>query len=325
VRYHKIIIMTDADVDGAHIRTLLLTFFYRQMPQLIERGHIFLAQPPLYKITRKKHEEYIESDEQLTRKLLELGADDVVLECEGGARVIKGRDLMAILDILTRIEHIGHTLHRKGVKLDEYLAHKDPASGRFPKYLVTIDTRGNGNGSERRFVHSDAELKALQEEVESQIGHQLEIFSENGEPTQAKSLVRWVEIYSAESLSKLASAIEKKGFSIAQYAASPEPFAYVVEGEKTRVPISSLPELLDAIKRLGREGLAIQRYKGLGEMNPDQLYETTMNREKRKLLKVDLVNKTAADDIFDVLMGDEVEPRRAFIEENALNVKNLDI
>jgi DNA gyrase subunit B len=325
VRYHKIIIMTDADVDGAHIRTLLLTFFYRQMPQLIDRGHIYLAQPPLYKITRRKHEEYIESDEQLTRTLLELGADDVVLQCGPDAKTVKGRDLTAVLDILTRIEQIGHSLQRKGIRLEEYLAKMDPQGGNFPKYLVTISGNGNQSGGERHFVYTDVELKSLREAVESRIGHQLEIFTEEGEPAQSKSAFRWVEIFAAESLAKLAAALGKRGFSIRQYAPAQEPFASLVEGDKAGVPIRSLPELLNTVKGLGREGLVIQRYKGLGEMNPDQLYETTMNREKRKLLKVVLENAALADEIFTILMGDEVEPRRAFIEENALNVKNLDI
>jgi DNA gyrase subunit B len=323
VRYHKIIIMTDADVDGAHIRTLLLTFFYRQMPKLIERGHIYLAQPPLYKISRRKHEEYIESDEQLTRKLLELGADDVVLECQPDGRTVKGRDLMAVLDILTRIEQIAHSLRRKGISLEEFLGHRDEKSGHFPKYMVMIN--GQAEGGERHFVYTDAELKKLREDVESRVGHQLEIFTEDGEPAQPKSAFRWVEIYAAESVAKLAAALEKRGFSIAQYLPAKEPFASLANGGKEAQPIRSMPELLNAVKSLGREGLVIQRYKGLGEMNPDQLYETTMNREKRKLLKVVLENNALADEMFTVLMGDEVEPRRIFIEENALNVRNLDI
>jgi len=322
VRYHKIIIMTDADVDGAHIRTLLLTFFYRQMPRLIEEGMIYLAQPPLYKITRKKHEEYIESDEQLTRKLLELGAEDVVFQRAGDERPLKGRELTSLLEALTRLEQLGQTLARKGVRLEEYLARRHPETGRFPKYFVAYAAE-EGQG-ERHFLYSDAELKALQEELESRAGEQLEIFGENGAEPQKKSRISWTEIYVAESLSKLAAALEKRGFSVAQVAAEAAPLGELLDNGN-RIPIRSLLHLLDTVRNMGREGLVIQRYKGLGEMNPDQLYQTTMNRETRKLLQVALENRGTADMIFTVLMGDEVEPRRAFIEENALNVRNLDI
>ncbi len=335
VRYHKIIIMTDADVDGAHIRTLLLTFFYRQMPQLIEHGYIYLAQPPLYKITRKKHEEYIESDEQLTRKLLELGMADVAVEQPGREQPLKGRELEAVLDTLIRLEQIGATLARKGVTLTEYLGRRD-AEGRFPKYVVTIKDEGDDR---RHFLHTDAELKTLQEDLEVRMGREVEIpdatdatdttagvpASETADVTAPEpSRLQWTEIFAAETVAKLAAGLERRGFSIAQYAAAEAPIAHLVE-DKTRTPILALPQLLDIVRNLGREGLEVQRYKGLGEMNPDQLYDTTMHREKRRLLQVVLDNRAVADEIFTVLMGDEVEPRRLFIEENALNARNLDI
>ena len=323
VRYHKIIIMTDADVDGAHIRTLLLTFFYRQMPQLIEGGYVYLAQPPLYKITAKKHEEYIESDEQLTRKLLELGAENVTLECKKDKKVFKGKEMSSILDTLIRIEQIAHSLARKGINLREYLHKREPKTGHFPQYRVTIDSNGH---MEHYYVYTDAELKKLREEVEKRIGRQLEIFSDDAEgEAPSKSAFKWVEIYSAMPLDKLVSNLEKKGFTIDQYEAANKPLYHLVDGDKNRMPIYSLLNLLDTVRDMGRKGLNIQRYKGLGEMNPDQLYTTTMNKETRKLLKVVLERSATADEIFTILMGDEVEPRRNFIEENALNVRNLDV
>ena len=323
IRYHKIIIMTDADVDGAHIRTLLLTFFYRQMPQLFDQGYVYLAQPPLYKVTRKKTEEYVDSDESLTRKLLELGTEDVTIEHANGKGEFKGRELTSVLEALTGIEQIAHSLARKGIKMQEYLLKKDKNTGHYPKYLVTIDDN-NGNDGERYFVYTDAELKKLREEVEQRIGHQLEIFSDAGSPAEAASAFRWVEIYSAQPLSKHVATLEKKGFSIEQYQNSEKPICYLV-GDDNKKPVHSLAELLNEVRNLGRKGLTIQRYKGLGEMNPEQLYETTMNPQKRKLLKVVLEDALRADEIFTVLMGDEVEPRRIFIEENALNVRSLDI
>ena len=323
-RYQKIIIMTDADVDGAHIRTLLLTFFYRQMPALIERGYIYLAQPPLYKLARKKHEEYIDSEVELTRKLLELGTEDVVVESADGQRTFKGKPLTSVLEILTKIEQVSHRLARKGIRLEAYLRLRRP-DGSFPKYLVTI----NGQATpEHHYVYSDAELKTLQEDVERRLGRQLEIFDEAAEPSpkeEASSVFRWEEIYSGQSLARLVTDIEKKGLSIGEYAPAEKPLFDLQEADGKTTPIHSLPELLDAVRNLGRKGMTIQRYKGLGEMNPDQLYETTMRRETRKLLKIMVENTAAADEIFTVLMGDEVEPRRLFIEQNALNVRNLDI
>jgi len=319
-RYHKIIIMTDADVDGAHIRTLLLTFFYRQMPQLIDQGYVYLAQPPLFKVTHKKRDEYVESDELLTRKLLEMGTENVSLEYKGG-ETLKGKKLMDVLDVLTHLEQIGHSLRRKGITFQEYLQKRDPESGLFPKYLVTIDGESE---DQKYYVYSDAELKKLREEVEARIGHQLEIFSENGETTP-KLAFKWVEIFVASAMARLVQGIEKKGFTIDQYAGGKESLGQLVDGEGNKTPVSSLSELLDAVRDIGRQGVNIQRYKGLGEMNPDQLYDTTMAREKRKLLKVVIEDAARADEIFTILMGEEVEPRRQFIEANALNVRNLDV
>ena len=319
VRYHKIIIMTDADVDGAHIRTLLLTFFYRQMHALIEHGYIYLAQPPLYKITRKRHEEYIETEEQLTRKLLELGAGDVTLHYGKDGSTFKGRELHAILDVLTRMEQVAHSLSRKGIGMEEYLRLRHPETKHFPKYLVTIDGK-----KQPHFVYNDTELKALREQVEKQIGKQLDIFGEESEDSPAASF-RYVEIFAAASLGRLVTQLEKKGFAMEHYEANGEPLCLLRNGGEPDVPIASLHDLLDTVRDRGRNGLSIQRYKGLGEMNPDQLFDTTMDPVSRKLLKVVIGSRTATDDIFSTLMGEEVEPRRLFIEANSLNVKNLDI
>lgn len=324
VRYHKIIIMTDADVDGAHIRTLLLTFFYRQMRQLIEQGYIYLAQPPLYKITRKKHEEYLKSEEQLTERLLSAGAEDVTFTCADGA-TFSGRELSSVLDILTRIEAIAHNLAARDISLQEFLLKKHPETGRFPKYLVTVEHETN---PERHFVYTDADLKNLREAVETRIGRQLDIFtdeSKDEETEERASIFKWTEIYVASSLGKLVAAMDKKGFSMNQYEAGENPLGMLTNGEEKDQPIHSLPELLNCVRDMGRKGLTIQRYKGLGEMNPDQLFDTTMDPKKRTLLKVALEDPTSVDEIFTILMGTEVEPRRLFIEENALNVRNLDI
>ena len=320
VRYHKIIIMTDADVDGAHIRTLLLTFFYRQMPDLIEKGYVFLAQPPLYKITRKKTQQYIESEDQLTRTLLDLGAGDITVHQRDGDTVIKGRELTSILDILTRMEQLSHALSRKGIQMSDYLHRRSPETHQFPKYRASVD-----GDVEQHYVYSDTELKQLREEVEKRMGRQLEIFDEDDEQATSQTSFRWTEIFAAQALGRLATALEKRGIPLEHYEASEDPPYYLSNGDEKEKPIHSLQELLEAVRQRGRQGLVIQRYKGLGEMNPDQLFDTTMDPAKRKLLKVSLDNPTATSEIFSTLMGEEVEPRRQFIEENALNVRNLDV
>ncbi len=321
VRYHKIIIMTDADVDGSHIRTLLLTFFYRQMPQLIESGYVYLAQPPLYKVSRKKREEYIDTEETLTRKLLELGAEDLTLKA-GRGRTFEGKELMAVLELLLQLEQASKSLARKGVNLQEYLQKRNKA-GVFPRYYVTI---GRGEDAEHHFVTGDEELKKLREKAEKERGLQLEIFTENGQANgHGEADFRWQELYVASALAKVVEALEKKGFTLDHLNLREEPVFQLKDADDGETPISSLPQVLEVVRDFGRKGLSIQRYKGLGEMNPEQLYETTMNPEKRKLLKVVQEDAVRADEIFTILMGDEVEPRRKFIEDNALNVTNLDI
>jgi DNA gyrase subunit B len=322
VRYHKIIIMTDADVDGSHIRTLLLTFFYRQMPQLIENGFVYLAQPPLYKVSRKKREEYIDTDETLTRKLLELGSEDLTLTVSKN-KTFGGKDLIAVLELLLQVEQAAKNLARKNIGFEEFMQKREAKTGAFPRYYVTI---GKGDDAEHSFVFTDEELKALREKAEQQMGEQLEIFTENGHgPAATSTAFRWVELYVAGPLAKAVTAIERKGFEVDQFNKHEDPIFRLKDAEDGETPIHSLPELLEVIREFGRKGLSIQRYKGLGEMNPEQLYETTMNPDKRKLLKVANPDPTRADDMFVILMGDEVEPRRKFIEDNALNVQNLDI
>jgi len=323
-RYHKIVIMTDADVDGAHIRTLLLTFFYRQMPELIEKGYIYIAQPPLYRIKRRKREEYVESDAALTNILIDLGAEDLSLEDPSGKQILDNKHLVKILEILTSVELIEEHLRRKGVALDDYISHRDNASGRFPQYRVTIH-RDDGS-SEYHFAKDEAKLRQLREETEKKFGFQLEIFTGQNEiGSEQKHGLRWVELFDASKLSSLIATLEKRGFSCAQLAPAEEPIFFLAEENGDKHPIHSLSGLLDVVRTLGRKGLTIQRYKGLGEMNPEQLWETTMHPENRTMTRVVLEDVVRADEMFTVLMGDEVAPRRKFIEDNALNVQNLDV
>jgi len=322
VRYHKIIIMTDADVDGAHIRTLLLTFLYRQMPKLLENGYIYLAQPPLYKITRKQREEYIESDDQLTRKLLMLGTDDMLVECSDG-RTLSGIELRALLELLAEIKETIDAFSRRGLEPANILAQRKPETGEFPRYALI---EGGGDDAIFRYAYNDAELGIMREKVEADLGHPIDLAE-----TQVQSYsvnqpleFRWIELFHSGMLKKQIDSLVAMSFTAADCIAAEEPIAYMVEDDE-KIPVAALPELLETVRERGRKGLAIQRYKGLGEMNPDQLYDTTMDPEKRRLLRVTLTDAVKADAIFTLLMGDDVEPRRKFIETNALNVKNLDV
>ncbi|MEI6211509.1 MAG: DNA topoisomerase (ATP-hydrolyzing) subunit B [bacterium] len=322
VRYHKIIIMTDADVDGAHIRTLLLTFFYRQMPQLIERGHIFLAQPPLFKVMRKQREEYVDSETALTRKLLELGCDDMTLRTTDG-RSLAGDQLRGLLDVLVQIEEICASIARRGVDVPTLLRQRHATTGELPRFMAMVRA---GDEPEVRFAHADADLAAIRAEAEQKLRTGIDLAA-----TQVRAFHRnaatpfsWMEIFRAVALRKELDQLAKYGFTAEQAAGTAEPFAFIQDGAD-ETPVRALPELLASVRQRGRKGLTIQRYKGLGEMNPDQLYNTTMDPDKRRLLRVMLEDAVKADAIFTLLMGDEVEPRRRFIEENALNVRNLDV
>jgi len=322
VRYHKIIIMTDADVDGAHIRTLLLTFFYRQMPKLLENGYVYLAQPPLYKITRKQREEYIESDDELTRKLLFLGADDMTVRAADG-RVLATAELRSLLELLAQIETTVGAIARRGINAQTLLGLRKPGTGEFPRFATIV---GTGEDAAFGFAYCDAELAHAREAAEKVLGGPIDLAEtqvQGYHPTQQMPF-RWMELFRAGLLKKQIDTLVGMGFGAEQYAGCAEPVAYIVE-DGDEVPVRSLPELLNVVRERGRKGLSIQRYKGLGEMNPDQLYETTMDPEKRRLLRVRLEDAVRADAIFTLLMGDEVEPRRKFIEDNALNVRNLDI
>ena len=238
-RYHKIVIMTDADVDGAHIRTLLLTFFYRKMPELIEKGYVYLAQPPLYKVERKKRSEYVLTDGELTEKLLTLGLDDFEVKGKDD-QPLEREKATALMRLLAEIEMTSKAVEERGYKPKELL--NDPAAV--------------GSG--------------------------------------------------ASMLHKQFQSLEGMGFTQDDYFGG------------------YLPGLLDQVRAHGKQGLSIYRFKGLGEMDADELFDTTMNPEKRHMLRVTLNDAVKADQMFTLLMGDEVEPRRRFIEENALNVRNLD-
>jgi len=321
-RYHKIIIMTDADVDGAHIRTLLLTFFYRQMTQLIEHGYVYIAQPPLYKVTRRKREEYVESDDHLTQILLDLGADGLQLETPDGTHLLNTKELRELLENLVKIEGISDKLRRRGVLLEEYLKHRNAETGAFPGYHAMID--GVDGEPESRYAFDDTELQAIITEADQKLGG-AEVETEDAEEIAPGShSVRYKELPVAKQLAAIITKLSETGFRVEQLIDNEEP-QLQLDDKGTKIPATSLMMLLTHIRDLGKKGMSIQRYKGLGEMNPQQLWETTLDPAERRLTKVVLEDAVKADEMFTILMGDEVPPRRQFIEDNALNVTNLDI
>jgi DNA gyrase subunit B len=327
-RYHKIILMTDADVDGSHIRTLLLTFLFRQMRGLIESGYVYIAQPPLYKIKRKRREQYIDNDAELNRILLELGAEEVMLVRIRDKHTFTSAQIDKITEALARIEMLGRGVTRYGCPLHTYLDQYQSESYNLPKYLVRIRT---GNQEEFRFLFNDEERSRLYIEfdITEDIyeGNTVRSIEVEGHSVQQRISVH--EIFEAGQLSKALIDLAKIGLTVKEFSPTEEVRYQLVENKDDKneniIELHTILELIDQIRALGRRGLTIQRYKGLGEMNPKQLYETTMDPEKRSLLKVDIADAALADQVFTMLMGEDVPSRRAFIEDNALNTSYLDV
>ncbi len=317
LRYNKIILMCDADVDGSHIRTLLLTFFYRQMKKLVENGHIYIAQPPLYKIKRGKSEEYIQSETKLNSMLLDFGADGMVLKKEKKKEGFSGKDLREILNLIQALEDLENSLARQGIAIDRYLAAYDAKKG-YPTYLVRVLDEHF-----ETFLFSEKE----REEFIIKFGKKKKPEAETAEkekPLPEKDPFEWVEIPEAPEIDKIQKRFAKFNFEITDYRGR-EDEGFEITGEKIKASVKSLFAALGWVKENAKNGMTLQRYKGLGEMNPQQLWETTMDPSKRTVLRVTLEDGVAADEMFTVLMGDQVEPRRAFIEKHARFVRNLDV
>ena len=326
-RYHKVVIMTDADVDGSHIRTLLLTFFFRQMRGLIENGYVYIAQPPLYKIKRKKREQYVLNDAELNKILLNLGSEDVTLTRVRDGFEFPPQKIDKIVEMLSRLETLGHGVTRYACALATYLdTNRD---GRLPKYIARVRT---GNKEEFKYIFDEEERSKFFVEY----GNSEDIFEGNtirevvdelGNKVQQR--INVYEIYEAHQIEKILAEFAKVGLVVKSFTPTEEPRYILTEtlgpDKKNEHPLNSILELVSKIRELGRRGLSIQRYKGLGEMNAKQLYETTMDPNKRSFLKVSIDDAAEADATFSMLMGEDVPIRRAFIEDNALNASYLDI
>jgi DNA gyrase subunit B len=305
IRYHKIVLMTDADVDGAHIRTLLLTFFYRQMPQLIESGYLYIAQPPLFKVKRGKTEKYIQSEAELQNMLFELAADDISLTVKG--QEVKNKALVPFLKRLLSFERLLEWFERR---------RKDPG---VLKILVT-------EGVNKDRLKKKKEIAGLVEKIKKDLpditagdiyedeehgAYGVEMRRRNYRIKVDTNLLLSPEYRELETMYGHISELGKPPYKI-----------FVKDGQKE---VASTTALLQYVMDTARKGLNIQRYKGLGEMNPQQLWETTMDPDKRMLLQVNVEDHVQSEEIFTTLMGDHVEPRKEFIVKHALEARNIDI
>ncbi len=315
LRYHRIILLCDADVDGSHIRTLLLTFFYRQMPELLERGHVCIAQPPLFKVKKGKSEQYILDEREMNRYLLRKATEDVKVTIQKTGREIEGRELSRFLDKLLEFDGFHQKLERRLLR-DARLTD------------ITLKTftgeDGYGNGRKMHKLFEDETLLRRLDAALAEVGYdttlardeERNLFSLTVASGNGVTRIDWELATHAEFQKSVTIYGELRDAMEAPYV--------VTQGGTTNIAPSRLT-LIDQIFSAAKKDLNIQRYKGLGEMNPEQLWETTLNPEKRTLLQVRVNDAVETEEVFTVLMGDAVEPRRRFIEENALDVKNLDV
>ena len=299
LRYYKIIIMADADVDGSHIRTLILTFFYRQFPQLIEEGHIYIAQPPLYRIKRKGMEDYIHTEKDMNAIILKVGTNSLrVSKIEKEKKhSFSQKELAKVINFLIEFEKLALSLERKGVAVKDYIEAASFKKRKFPLYKINTDNKV---------------VFALDDEEVASYGDADELNS--------------IELFESYRIQEIEKELSKMGISLKNYLPADKPRFIIASGDNpTETQVNCLKDILEEVKKEAAKGIHIQRYKGLGEMNPTQLWESTMAPEKRSLIQVTLEDAVETDNIFTILMGEKPEPRRDFIQSHAHEVKNLDV
>ena len=355
LRYGKIIIMTDADVDGSHIRTLLLTFFYRQMAALIEQGRVYCAQPPLFRVSRGKASEYVTSVDEMNSTLLKLGNKGTRVATLGRVAQLEGDDLERLLKPLVRLEALRNNLKRKGIIFEDYLKLED--DGLFPEWHVVVGVdEGFFFNEEAAENFRKERIAALLAKNEAENANSLEPKKSkpktehgngngNGDSEegagdandavagQATLVVSGLgvekrHLNEATALSECFAELAACGFSRQDYLGYSAETGYkftVIDDKNNETPAASLAGVLEKVRENGKKGIEVQRYKGLGEMNAEQLWETTMDPARRTLLRVRLEDAYAADDMFKILMGDVVSARKEFIEQHALEVTDLDV
>ncbi len=341
LRYGKIIIMTDADVDGSHIRTLLLTFFFRQMPDLIREGRIFIAQPPLYLVTRNRKSEYVLNERRMQNVLSTLGTEStslVILNDEGEkVREVEGETLSEVIDLLRRLEEQAVIVRRRGIVFEDFikLRHRDPeGQGRLPRTKLRLDS-----GRVEFFWSEEEEDRFRAANGLTEVDPDLDVADGegNGQRDQTKLVVR-KELHEVRKLDRIFEKLVEYGLSLDDYALQARES---LGGEPTRTrfelhtrnakdetqvtQVANLQGIVPAVLEVAKHGMDIKRFKGLGEMDAEQLWDTTMDPERRTLLRVTWDAASQAEQLFSVLMGEEVEPRRRYIEDHALEVKNIDV
>ena len=341
-RYDKVIIMTDADVDGSHIRTLLLCFFYRQMYHLIEGGHVYIAQPPLFRVRKKKLVHYVQTDEEMKQELLEKGQNGCQLHTKESG-VLDEEQMRKLSRILAAMEEPMLALERRGIGLKTHAERIDFETGRLPVFHVFW-------GSEEHWFINRNKLDEFLTEKKKSLGHELAVDIETEEITQPENTnegeaatsgsagqdetspeesLHIIELHEVRSINAGLKELAQFGFSVdsllpQERTGLQEP-RYLLTNDESQRPLGDLRELLTNIRAIGEKGLQITRFKGLGEMNAEELRETTLDPNNRTLIKVTMEDAGAADEMFRLLLGDKVEPRRDFIEKHALEVKNLDV
>jgi DNA gyrase subunit B len=339
-RYGKIILMTDADVDGSHIRTLLLTFFFRHMQELIRDGRIYVAQPPLYRVTRKKKREYVLNEKSMRAALTALGLEGTALIIRDNdtgkeSARLEGDALKRVIELLNSLEDLVKVVQRRGIDFAEFLAKRDH-NGRLPLYRIVAE-------GEEKFFHSSADRDEFLRENHFVVADDEPAApgavpvppgapaAENGEPRP--KLKKSQELHEVKEMERLFPVLEQHGLMIDDYFLTQEesvsgeklPTKYALLNDNQFHDIAGVAQIIPAIHRIGKTGIDIQRFKGLGEMNSEELWETTLDPSVRTLLRVTLPEAAEAERMFSVLMGEDVERRRQFIEEHALDVKNLDV
>ena len=336
-RYGRVVIMTDADVDGSHIRTLLLTFFYRQMYDLVAKGHVYVAQPPLFRVLKGKQVKYVQTEEEMKDQLLELGLGDSVFD-DGAGQLVDGENMEKLCRTVAALEDAIIALERRGISLKIHAERQDPETLKLPVYHVFL-------GHDEHWFTTRSVLDTFVAEQEKILGHELRINgtsaadskneSENGKPENGEAVedtgpkLRIVELHEVRTVNTLLGDLSTLGFSIdaliPEDRTGLEGSRYTLRRGENETGLEDLRSLPGAIRAAGEKGLKITRFKGLGEMNAEELRETTLDPTNRTLLRVRMDDAGAADDLFRVLMGDNVEPRRVFIQKHALDVKNLDV
>ncbi|MFM7292399.1 MAG: DNA gyrase subunit B [Planctomycetia bacterium] len=329
-RYNKVVIMTDADVDGSHIRTLLLTFFYRQMYQLVAAGHVYVAQPPLFRVRTKKQTYYVQTEEEMKTQLLDQGLGEGIF-LPGDGREIAGEEMQKLCRTLSGLEAALVALEKRGISLRDHVVRRDAASGKLPMYHVYY-------GLEEHWFTSRDQLESFVKTKEQAAGGALAVGKPEEEltdPTPGTAAdtghdqLVVVDLHEVRSINAGLKELEQMGFGtealLPQDRTGSEDPRYKLRRGDSEIGLEDLRSLLSAVRRAGEKGLSITRFKGLGEMNAEELRDTTLDPANRTLLRVTMADAAAADDLFRVLMGEKVEPRREFIERHALDVKHLDV